>query len=401
MTSYSVEGVMFPRPFRIRRLGHFGFNLNSVDSGLDFYGRLLGFRVTDELRLRMLEPNLPDRLEDDRVAFMTHNTDHHSMLLAHRSLGSMFGDDAVSSEITLSQITWQVGSLEEVTRAFDYFGEKGITIRRTGRDMPGSNWHVYILDPDGHTVELYYGMEQVGLNGRSKPLGYYYRRFTDQPPLPQISDLDEMAEASSRGVSMEQGCAIRDLGGVERYNVAGVLLPRPFKITSIGPMGLFVKDVAASEAFYRDVMGLTVTERVTWKGHECVFMRHGREHHSLKLYPRALRAELGLSPHSTCASMGLQLGSYAQLRAALDWLKGQDVRFIDLPAELNPGIDYCAHILDRDGHCLQLFYYMEQLGWDGRPRPAELRRPIQTPWPETLEALEDTYADQTFQGPLG
>jgi len=401
MDTYNVEGVLFPRPFRIRRLGHFGFNLNSVDEGADFYGRVLGFRVTDEVRLGELVPVLPPYLKDDRVLFMTHNTDHHALLLAHRTLGSMFGDDATSNEITLSQITWQVGSLQEVVNAVSYFDERTVKIRRSGRDMPGSNWHVYVLDPDGHTVELYYGMEQVGINGRSKPRSFFDRRFEAHPPLPQMSDFDELAAALARGASMNDGYAMRELGGPERHDVAGVLLPRPFKVTSIGPIGLFVKDVEASEAFYRDVMGLTVTERVTWKGHTCVFMRHGREHHSLKLYPRALRDTLGLSAHTTCASMGLQLGSYQQLRSAVAWLKGQGVKFVDLPQALNPGIDYCAHIVDHDGHCLQLYYAMEQLGWDGRPRPQESRRKVTEPWPETLAAMDDSYVDQVFQGPLG
>ncbi|MFQ5878661.1 MAG: hypothetical protein ACE5IZ_00585 [Dehalococcoidia bacterium] len=35
------------------------------------------------------------------------------------------------------------------------------------------------------------------------------------------------------------------------------------------------------------------------------------------------------------------------------------------------------------------------------PRPKELRRHVSEPWPEALEPLSDTYADQTFQGPLG
>lgn len=401
MTTYDIEGIAFPRPFRIRRLGHFGFNLNSVDDGADFYGRLLGFRITDEVRLGDLVQPLPPFLKDDRVIFTTHNTDHHALLLAHRTLGSMFGDDAAAPDITLSQLTWQVGSLQEVVNAVPYFDAKTTKIRRSGRDMPGSNWHVYVLDPDGYTVELCYGMEQVGINGRSKPRSFYDRRFEAHPPLPQISDFDEMAAALARGANMNDGYAIRDLGGKERYDVGGVLLPRPFKITNIGPMGIFVNDIETSEAFYRDVMGFTVTERVTYQGHSCVFMRHGREHHSLKLYPRALRSVLGLSTHTSCVSVGMQVGSYKQLRDAVSWLKSQSVKFIELPPELNPGIDYCAHFLDGDGHCIQLYYYMEQLGWDGRPRTAAQRRVIKQPWPETLDALTDTYIDQTFMGPLG
>jgi len=44
---------------------------------------------------------------------------------------------------------------------------------------------------------------------------------------------------------------------------------------------------------------------------------------------------------------------------------------------------------------------MEQVGWDGKPRPQNQRRAVTEPWPETLEPLSDTYSDQTYMGPLG
>ena len=40
------------------------------------------------------------------------------------------------------------------------------------------------------------------------------------------------------------------------------------------------------------------------------------------------------------------------------------------PARAFPGIDYSAFAIDPDGHAMQLYYYMEQIGWDGKPRPA-------------------------------
>jgi catechol 2,3-dioxygenase-like lactoylglutathione lyase family enzyme len=398
---YDVGGVRYQRPFKIRRLGHFGFNVHQLDTGLDFYGRKLGFLLTDETRLGKLLPDMAANMEDDRLYFMTNNSDHHSFLLAHHSLGAMFGDDAGSKDITLSQLTFQVGTLEEVINAVKYFDKRGVEIRRSGRDMPGSNWHVYVRDLDGHTVELYYGMEQIGLLGRSKPDSLYDRRFMETAPLPQISDLTEREQATRRGVDISSGYQIHDLCDESPFNVGGVLLPRPFKVTKIGPAGLFVNDVSESEEFYQQVMGFVTTEIVEWKGHRCVFMRHGNDHHSLKLYPKSLRNVLGLSSHTSCVSMGMQLGSYKQLRDAVEWLTKQDVKFIELPAELNPGIECCAHIQDPEGHCIQLYYHMEQIGWDGRVRPPEQRRNIQQPWPETLDALSDTYVDQIFQGPLG
>jgi catechol 2,3-dioxygenase-like lactoylglutathione lyase family enzyme len=178
------------------------------------------------------------------------------------------------------------------------------------------------------------------------------------------------------------------------YDVEGVLLPRPFKITKIGPLGLFVDDVERAEAFYTERLGFTPSEETSYRGARCVFLRCGAEHHSLGLFPKELRAVLGLAEHSTCMSFGVELGSYAQLREAVAFLKSHGVTFIDsIPPELYPGIDYAAFALDPDGHCIQLYYYMEQVGWDGRVRQAAERRRIERQWPEALEPLSDTYVD--------
>jgi catechol 2,3-dioxygenase-like lactoylglutathione lyase family enzyme len=401
--TYDVGGISYPRPFKIRRLGHFGFNVADLEKGLDFYSRLLGFRITDTRDFSKVpgREEMAKRLQDPRIVFMSHNSDHHAFLLAHKSLGAIFGDDAVSRDVTVNQITWQVATMEEVFAAADYFRERQVEIRRVGRDMPGSNWHTYIRDPDGHTVELYYGMEQIGWDGRSKPESMYYRAFREAPELPQISEAQEVRDAIAKGIDIDAGNVINDDTG-EEHVVAGVRLPRPFKVTNIGPMSLFVADVGASEAFYTETMGFVRTETVTWKGHRCVFLRNGSEHHSLSLLPKALRAELGLNPDTSCASMGVEVGSYQQLRDAVAFLKRQGVRFTDaVPAELYPGVDYAAHILDPAGHCLMLYYYMERIGWDGRPRPPELRRKVGKDWPATLEPLADTYAGPAFMGPLG
>jgi catechol 2,3-dioxygenase-like lactoylglutathione lyase family enzyme len=63
--------------------------------------------------------------------------------------------------------------------------------------------------------------------------------------------------------------------GTERYNVGGVLLPRPFKITKIGPVGLFVGDVERAEAFYTEHLGFVKSEETSYRGARCVFLRCG------------------------------------------------------------------------------------------------------------------------------
>ena len=270
-----------------------------------------------------------------------------------------------------------------------------------GRDLPGSNWHFYPPDPDGHTNELYYGIEQIGWDGFSKPLAMHKVRYMQPPTLPHRSEYSEVKEGLAGGIDPRTGWNQSE-PLEEKYDVGGVLLARPFKIAKVGPARLFVKDIERSVAFYRDELGLTITEEVVWKGQRCVFFRANTEHHTIALYPLALREELGLRSDSICMAYGMQVGSYRQLRDAVAFLRDHGVTIRTLPPELFPGIDYSAFALDPEGHAIHLYYYMEQVGWDGRPRPAEARRRIDNEhWPETLDALSDTYLGPVFQGPLG
>src|SRR4030095_2444971 len=186
--------------------------------------------------------------------------------------------------------------------------------------------------------------------------------------LPQVSEIAEVAEAFEKGVDVFAGNRTRE-ASTESHEVEGVLLPRPFKITKIGPVGLFVADVARAEAFYVEHLGLVKSEETVYRGARCVFLRAGAEHHSVGLFPRDLRRTLGLSEHSTCMSFGVEVGSYTQLREPDTYLKSNGVTFVDsIPPELYPGIDYSAFALDPDGHCIQLYYYMEQVGWGWKAR---------------------------------
>ncbi|MGZ3311109.1 MAG: hypothetical protein ACXU8R_21580, partial [Xanthobacteraceae bacterium] len=116
----------------------------------------------------------------------------------------------------------------------------------------------------------------------------------------------------------------------------------------------------------------------------------------------ALRQDFGLDASGTLMSIGMQVATYSQLRDAIAFLKQKGLRFIErIPFGLHPGIDYAAHAIGPDGHCIELYHAMEQIGWDGRPRPAAQRRRVGADWPQALEASADAYADQTLQGPLG
>src|SRR4029450_12708019 len=78
-TRYSVGGVLLSRPFKIRRLGHFGFNAVKMTEGVGFYGRRPRFRQSDILDFGKMPwaPKGGD-LGDTRCYFMRYGTDHHA-----------------------------------------------------------------------------------------------------------------------------------------------------------------------------------------------------------------------------------------------------------------------------------------------------------------------------------
>jgi catechol 2,3-dioxygenase-like lactoylglutathione lyase family enzyme len=400
---FDVGGVWLDQPFKLRRLNHYGIYVDDPEASLHFYRDLLGFRVSDpsDFGGRMSEA---DRREVGSTAayFMHHNTDHHTFVLMPKRVYRRTNPNAERwPDVTVNQITWQVGSLKEVVDAVAWFNAHDVKINRSGRDMPGSNWHTYPFDPEGHKNELCYGMEQIGWQGNSKPKPMYTRGFHERPDLPQKSEFAEVEDALGAGVDLLSGYRDRE-NLPETYDVDGVLLARPFKIVRHGPVRLFVRDMERVSAFYTDVMGMRLTEEASVRGHRCRFFRVNDEHHSMALYPIALRESLGLDPTSTTLSFGLQLGNYRQLRNAIAFLEERGRKVIELPAELYPGIDYSAFLVDPDGYLMQLYCYMERVGADGRPRPASRRRKVEPGvWPETIEPMPDVYEGEAFLGPWG
>src|SRR5215813_457947 len=65
---YDVGGVLLPRPFKARRLGHFALWHTDLDMARRLYVDVLGFRHTDHI-VRDGKPV---------AVFTSHGTDHHS-----------------------------------------------------------------------------------------------------------------------------------------------------------------------------------------------------------------------------------------------------------------------------------------------------------------------------------
>ena len=401
--TYDVGGILLKRPFRVVRLGHFGFNVRNQETALSFYSDLLGLPVTDTRDFGGRAASGNAMGQDPYGYFLRIGADHHSVVLfPHWAFAASSAPKHEGTE-WISHMAWQVSTLREVVEGRHWLMENQIRIARPGgRDARGANWNVTVSDADFISNEIYYGMDQIGWDGISKPLPI----CSEGDPLPPRggvaeADFPRVRQAIEDGLNLRDGLHQRPFGE-PRYDVAGVMLPRPFRIVRNGPIRIFARDLEAAIRFYTETMGLTVTEEIQWRGHRAAFLRANTEHHTIALYPRALREELGLRPDSICMAYGMQVGSYHQLKAAVEFLKANRVTIKYLPPELFPGIDYSAFAIDPDGNAIQLYYYMEQIGWDGRPRPSEARRKVDNAhWPDSLDALADTYCGAVFQGPLG
>ena len=397
---YDVGGVMLPRPFKIRRLGHFGISVYDVPETLPFYTDLLGFDISDTINFNRIF-NLDDQVVGPGIGYLLrHGPEHHSFVLF--PLRPMRANPNILSDMSgqsINQITWQVGSLREVAAASEYFAACGLPVSRQGRDTPGSNWHCYPVGLDGHVNEVFYGMEIVGWDGYSKPGGMHAIRYTAIPDLPHLPERVEIDHGFARGVKLDEGTRAAAVV-TPRYDVGGVLLPRPFKLVRMGPVHIFVKNVDLALRSYRDIFGLTLTEEVYFEGHRCLFFRAGNEHHSLGVYPVELRERLGLPSFTTHMSYGLQVADYRQLRDAVAYLEEHGIAIRRLPAELFPGMGPSVLAIDPSGHAVQLYHAMEQIGWDGKPKPVCQRLPFDNDhWPDTVGEQSDSYSGETFLGP--
>ena len=78
---FNVGGVLLDRPFKIQRLGHFGFNLTNMEEGIPFYTDLLGFRISDTNDFgRRATPEQLAGLGDSKGYFTRYNGDHHALV---------------------------------------------------------------------------------------------------------------------------------------------------------------------------------------------------------------------------------------------------------------------------------------------------------------------------------
>ena len=140
-------------PFRIGKIGHVGMYVTDLERSARFYTEILGFQVTDVIP--------PGDLRGGAV-FLRCATDHHAIAL----FGATEDHPAGTG---LHHVAMEVPTLDELARIREHLRERQIPINLDGRRGAGVQLVVEFRDPDGHLLEIYWGIDQVGSEGIVRP----------------------------------------------------------------------------------------------------------------------------------------------------------------------------------------------------------------------------------------
>ena len=165
------------RPFQLTKIGHVVLMSTYLERSVKFYTGVLGFRVSDVY---------PETMMKGRMVFMRLNPDHHGVALVGEAPGA-------SPQHELHHMAFEVAIIDEVFAAREWLKKNGVKIEFEGRRRAGCQVAVEFRDPDGHWLEIYWGLDQVGADGRVRPPEEWRECFTleeavaDAPPGQNIS----------------------------------------------------------------------------------------------------------------------------------------------------------------------------------------------------------------------
>lgn len=158
-------------PFSVQKLGHAVVNVADLDAAKRFYVDVLGFKVTEVY---------PETMMPGGMVFLRCNGDHHCLALVG---GLPPGDQP---KRTLHHLAFELPTLDDVFRARDHLEKHGVKIVYQGRRRAGCQVSVEFLDPDGHHLEFYWGVDQIGFDGRVRPPEEWRQTLTLEDSLRHV-----------------------------------------------------------------------------------------------------------------------------------------------------------------------------------------------------------------------
>jgi catechol 2,3-dioxygenase-like lactoylglutathione lyase family enzyme len=165
----------------------------------------------------------------------------------------------------------------------------------------------------------------------------------------------------------------------ETYEIVGNHHPdtyvgnSPIKVNKLGHFVYEVTDIERTAKFWTEVMGFHETER---NGRGMVFFRCGADHHAIGLRPM----HPGKSPRRDqkgslqVEHLAFEVDDVEVLKKAKAYLIANKIP-ITFEGRKGAGCNTSINFLDPDGYEFEIYCEMDQVGPEGRLRPATLFRP--------------------------
>ena len=124
-----------------------------LERSAKFYTEVMGFSISDVYSSDM---------NPGGVVFLRCSADHHGIALFPLPEGQ-------APKGGLHHMAFEVSTLDEVLRAREHLRKHDVPIHFEGRRRAGVQLAIEFVDPDGHNLEIYWGIDQVGSEGRVRP----------------------------------------------------------------------------------------------------------------------------------------------------------------------------------------------------------------------------------------
>ena len=160
-----------PKPARMQ---HFAVEVSDTDRSIDWYRRMLGFKLTERHAAHEVA-TIPVEL-----TFMRLGNVHHELVLVHNPAKTYRPkptrpEDDLDGPPMFHHFAFECDSRGDWLALLEHLRAEGATIVRgpvlhsftqtRGDGSWGENEAVYILDPDGHRIELFCDLATIDTDG--------------------------------------------------------------------------------------------------------------------------------------------------------------------------------------------------------------------------------------------
>lgn len=170
--SDTATATVTTTPIKVKKLGHFVYEVSDLERSRAFWTELLGFEESDR--------------NENGMIFLRNAGDHHAVALVPGKHAERASSDA---GLRFHHLAMEVADVDTLFRARAFLLERGIEITYQGRRGPGGNIGIEFRDPDGYTFELYAEMDQLAPGAASRPPDQWRRATSLEDalahPLPQ------------------------------------------------------------------------------------------------------------------------------------------------------------------------------------------------------------------------